>query len=80
MYFGSATEAIQTATLAKEANKNPKGMRLPQWSPEVVIRVQRPNENTIMTAPYFYVESRFGFVPWIPTMIKMFSKEWCLVD
>ena len=37
-----------------------KGMRLPQWSPEVVIRCQVPDDNSKMTSPYLYVESRFG--------------------
>ena len=39
-----------------------------------------PDENSKMTAPYLYVESRFGRVPWKETMIEMFSKKWQLVD
>ena len=56
------------------------GMRLPKWSEDVIIRVQNPDEHSKMTAPYLYVESRFGRVPWIPTQIEMFSDEWCVVD
>ena len=52
------------------------GMRLEQWSPEVFIRIQHPDENSKMTASYFYADSRFGKVPWIPTQIEMFSGEW----
>jgi len=52
------------------------GIRLPSWSEDVNIRVQRPDENSKMTAPYLYVESRFGKVPWKETMIEMFSEEW----
>ena len=33
-------------------------MRLPHWSPEVIIRAQCPDENSKMTAHYLYVESR----------------------
>lgn len=55
------------------------GMRLPQWSPEVVVRVQRADEHSKMTAPYLYVESRYGKVPWKETMIELFSNEWQLV-
>ena len=51
-------------------------VRLPKWSDEVRISIQNPDENSKMTAPYFYVTSRFGAVPWIPTMIEMLSMEW----
>ena len=53
-----------------------KFMRLDRWSHEVKIKIQYPNDISKMTAPYFYVESRFGMVPWIPTMIEMFSDQW----
>lgn len=33
-----------------------------------------------MTAPYLYVESRFGCVPWKETMIELLSEEWEVVD
>lgn len=65
---------------AFEAAKKGKGMRLPQWSPDVVIRVQYPDEYSKMTAPYLYVESRFGRVPWKETMIELFSENWEIVD
>ena len=51
-------------------------MRLPQWSKDVVIKAQFPDENSKMTAPYLYVESRYGRVPWKETMIELFSEEW----
>lgn len=54
-------------------------MRLPQWSEDVKIRIQYPDENSKMTAPYFYVESRFGRVPWKETMIELFSTKWQVV-
>ena len=60
------------------AMKKGKGVRLPKWSPDVFISIQSPDENSKMTAPYFYVTSRFGLVPWIPTMIEMFSEEWAI--
>jgi len=79
MNFGNAFNAIKDASLSKVENDNPKGMRLPQWQPDVVIRVQVPDENSKMTAPYLYVESRFGKVPWKETMIELFSENWELV-
>ena len=66
MNFGEAFERVKTG----------KGMYLPQWSEEVRIKAQFPDENSKMTAPYLYVESRFGRVPWKETMIELFSEDW----
>ena len=66
--------------LALEAMKKGKGARLPKWSEDVVIRAQFPDEHSKMTAPYLYVESRFGRVPWKETMIELFSDEWEIVE
>lgn len=52
------------------------GMRLPSWKEDVLIKIQFPDEHSKMTAPYLYVESRFGRVPWKETMIELFSDEW----
>lgn len=79
MDFGSAFTAIKDASLSDKPNDNPKGMRLPNWSEDVIIRVQKPDEHSKMTAPYLYVESRFGKVPWKETMIELFSDKWELV-
>jgi len=65
---------------AFEQAKKGKGMRLPQWQPDVVIKVQRPDEHSKMTAPYVYAESRFGRVPWRETMIELFSDKWQIVE
>jgi hypothetical protein len=69
-----------TFGLALEAAKTGKGFRLPSWQPDVVIRAQYPDEYSKMTAPYLYVESRFGRVPWKETMIELFSDKWEIVD
>ncbi|MED2985507.1 hypothetical protein P4311_29860 [Bacillus thuringiensis] len=70
MNFGQAFEEV----------KKGKGMRLPQWSKEVVIRAQFPDEHSKMTAPYLYVESRFGRVPWKETNIELFAENWEVVE
>lgn len=57
-----------------------KAMRLPQWSPDVIIRVMFPSERSEMTAPYLYVASRYGRVPWKENMIELFDKRWEVVD
>lgn len=55
-------------------------MNLPRWSSDVKICVQFPDENSKMTEPYFYVESRYGKIPWIPNMIELFSEDWEVRD
>jgi hypothetical protein len=70
MNFGDAFEEV----------KKGRGMRLPGWSDDVVIRAQYPDEFSKMTAPYLYVQSRFGMVPWKETMIELFSDKWVVVD
>ena len=74
-----ATERLSFGT-ALEFVKQGKGMRLPQWKEDVVIRAQYPDEHSKMTAPYLYVESRFGKVPWKETMIELFSNDWQIVE
>lgn len=69
-----------TFGVALQAMKCGKGARLPHWKPDVVIRAQYPDEHSKMTAPYLYVESRFGRVPWKETMIELFSEDWEIVD
>lgn len=66
--------------LALEAMKKGMGARLPHWKPDVVIRAQYPDEHSKMTAPYLYVESRYGRVPWKETMIELFSNDWVIVE
>lgn len=44
-------------------------------SEDIKIKIQYPDEKSMMTRPYFYVESGNGIVPWIPTMEDLFS-EW----
>lgn len=66
MNFGKALEIV----------KNGGGMRLPHWENDVLVRAQFPDEHSKMTAPYLYVQSRFGKVPWKETMIELFSEDW----
>jgi hypothetical protein len=63
----------------KKKNRECYGMRLPEWKSDVVIRVQFPDECSKMSAPYLYVESRFGRVPWKETYIELFAENWQLV-
>ena len=69
MTFGQAFEEV----------KKGKAMRLPNWQPDVLIKAQYPDEHSKMTAPYLYVESRYGRVPWKETNIEMFAENWEVV-
>lgn len=73
MTFGKALDLINN----KEKSL---AMRLPQWKEDVKIMVQFPDEHSKMTAPYLYVESRFGYVPWIPTQIELLSDSWEVIS
>lgn len=84
--FGEALEWV----------KSGKGMRLPSWKEDVIVRCFFPtkeesgttedgksayyNHPTFITAPYLYVESRFGRVPWKETMIELFAENWEIVE
>jgi hypothetical protein len=68
--FGEAFEKVKLGA----------AMRLPSWQPDVLIKAQYPDEHSKMTAPYLYVESRFGCVPWKETMIELFSSDWEIVE
>jgi len=71
MRFGLALDELITGKCS--------GMRLSQWEPDVIIRMQTPDKNSKMTHPYLYVESRFGMVPWKETMVEMFNEQWVTV-
>ena len=69
MNFGEAFEAV----------KRGYGMRLFKWKDDVFVKARFPDKHSKMTAPYLYVESRFGKVPWKETMIELFSEDWEVV-
>lgn len=66
MNFGEALEIV----------KNGGAIGLPNWKPDVKIKMQKPDEHSKMTHPYLYVESRFGCVPWKETFVELLSEEW----
>lgn len=55
-------------------------VRRKAWASDVKICTQFPDEYSKMTAPYLYVESRFGRVPWKETMIEMFENDWTFAE
>lgn len=73
-------EKNMTFSKAFEEVKHGKAIRLPQWNKDVSIKAQYPDEHSKMTAPYLYVESRFGRVPWKETNIELFSNDWEVVN
>ncbi len=71
--FGVAFEEIKDST-------KKLGMRLPQWSEDVIIRIQQPDKYSKMTFPYLYIESDYGRVPWKENMVEMFIDKWEIVE
>lgn len=65
-----------TFSEALDALKAGKAVRLPHWKKDVRILLQTPDEHSKMTAPYLYVESRFGRVPWVVTQVELLSNVW----
>jgi hypothetical protein len=65
---------------ALKAAKAGKGIRLPHWGIDVIVKAQYPDEHSKMTHPYLYVNSRYGNVPWRETFPEMFSNLWEIVD
>ena len=55
-------------------------MRLEEWKKDVKIKIQYPEPGSKITHAYFYVESRFGRVPWIPTQVELFSNNWVVYE
>ena len=80
-WFESVHEAIDmTFGVATEAMKRGLKVALPYWQPDVFISLKIPDEHSKMTAPYFYVTSRFGRVPWVATQIELLSTAWRIVQ
>lgn len=74
MTFGKAFELVSSDRI-----KTKIAMRLPYWGADVFVRAQRPDAGSKMTAPYLYVTSRFGKVPWVATNIELFSEDWQVI-
>ena len=64
---------------AFKAIKNGAKIRLISWESDVYISLQIPDVHSKMTAPYMYVTSRYGQVPWMPTQIEIMSDQWEVV-
>ena len=59
-----------------------RGIKLPHWKEDAVVKIQwpLPDDTSEMTAPYLYVESRHGRVPWEETKVELFSDKWEIVE
>lgn len=54
--------------------------RLPQWTDDMWLKIQMPDEHSKMTIPYLYAEVGRNRVPWFPSNGELFSLEWQLVS
>lgn len=53
----------------------PSQIRRASWGTTIWIGLQKPDEHSYMTAPYLYLESLKGRIPWIPSMMEI-----CVAD
>ena len=78
MKFGIALTMLQSGLC--------KGIRLPQWKDDVVVKLQTPDENSKMTHPYIFIDTT-GLetdnpdaprdrVPWLASQTDMLSEDW----
>lgn len=72
--FGSAFNKLRTLEPGKY------GMRLSTWEAEALVKIQMPDDNSYMTEPYLYKETKYNRIPWVPTQEEMFSNEWSIVS
>lgn len=66
--------------IALELIKQGAKVALPYWNDDVFLSIQNPDKNSKMTAPYIYVTSRFGLVPWVATQIELLSEKWKVIE
>lgn len=64
----------------RHCTKDRMPMRLPHWKEDVSINVSEPGDCAAATHPFLYVKSRNGIVPWMPTVVELFSEEWEVID
>ncbi len=72
--FGLAFNKLRTLEPGKY------GIRLSTWEAEVLVKIQMPDDNSYMTEPYLYKETKYNRVPWVPTQEEMFSNTWSVVS
>lgn len=68
-------ESLTFAEALDKLQKEGGYMRIEKWSPDVKIRI-KSFETDKSEAPYLFVESRHGLVPWNPTQIEILTEKW----
>ena len=68
-----------TFSMALEALKEGKKVKMTAWKDDVFISLESPKEGDKMTHPFLYVTSRFGCVPWVVTQVELLSDSWVVV-
>lgn len=74
--FGTAFEMMRTLNINGDAGKY--GIRLPEWSEDMYITIQFPDEHSKMSEPYIYGHSDKGNVPWFIGNTTIFRNDWDL--
>jgi hypothetical protein len=69
-----------TYSKAFEELRKGKGMRLPIWMPDMIVRGHFPTNEEELKQPFLYMHTKSGMYPWIPTMLALYSEDWEVVD
>jgi hypothetical protein len=79
--FGDALEYLKQGHKLARSGWNGRG---------IFIRLQMPDENSLMTAPYIYIDTTRldtsnpaapkARVPWLASQTDMLAEDWILVD
>lgn len=56
------------------------GMRLPEWSENIVIRAEVPQEGEEKKESYLYYDNSVNVFRWSATDSELFSEEWQTVE
>lgn len=51
-----------------------------EWEDDTYITIQRPDDNSMMTERYIYMEVDGKKIPWTPTMQDMISNDWLMIE
>lgn len=63
-----------------EALKKGHQARFSFWPEGVKVALHKPQKESKLTQPYFYVISSCGNFPWTPTQIEILSDQWIIIQ
>ena len=70
-----------TFSIALTWIQDAKKVRRHAWPETMWLKIQKPDEHSMMTVPYIYLRSWEGdLVPWTPTQCDLMSDDWEILE